>query len=279
MPDDSAEADDSQRLVVKDRVHIVPLGYEFDRVVTPLVELRADTVVFLRHNRDEDQGPPYHDWIYEFLETRNIETQDVRCNIFELYGALGTVAEQIRKHRDADVYVNLASGSKVTAIGGMLACMVEKATPYYVRADVYGEDVVDALAEDDRFSDIVDPGALEESHPVAHVAQEPVEMPAYPVDHPSQQDVAILQYLDQAGSAEKGELIEFAKRESLPFLDGLDTGESQGEYRRLESRVLRSLREDEYVDVTQQGRKKIVSLTPRGQQTLEAFRYMLPDKR
>ena len=272
---DQSEPGNSQPLTVEDRVHIVPLGYEFDRVVTPLVELRADKVIFLKHVEDGGQQPPYHDWIYQFLKHRSIETVDIQCSIFDLYQALGTIAEQITRHRDDDVYVNLSSGSKLTAIGGMIACMTEDATAYYLRADIYGEDVVDALASDDRFSELVDRDLLEESHPVAHSARSPVEIPAYPIDHPSYQDISVMEYLERVGSADKGQIIEFAKETGLPFLEGLESSEGQGEYRRLESRVLRSLREDGYIDVTEKGRKKVVSLTERGQQTLEAFQYMI----
>ncbi|PSP32480.1 hypothetical protein BRC64_06585 [Halobacteriales archaeon QH_10_67_22] len=41
----------------------------------------------------------------------------------------------------------IASGSKVTAIGGMIACIATGATPYYVRAERYAAETDGDVAE------------------------------------------------------------------------------------------------------------------------------------
>ncbi|TKX52073.1 hypothetical protein EXE44_19330, partial [Halorubrum sp. SS7] len=79
----------------------------------------------------------YHETARQRVRDEGIRTETVECDIFNLFSSLGTIAEISNRLRDHNVYVNLASGSKVTAIGGMIACMVTGAIPYYVHAEEY----------------------------------------------------------------------------------------------------------------------------------------------
>jgi len=104
---------------VPKRVHVVPLGYESDRIVRPVVDGDADEVLFLEPDADREgvDRPAYHDTVRERIRAEGISTETVVCDIFDLFSSLGTIAEISDRFRDHNVYVNLASGSKVTAIG------------------------------------------------------------------------------------------------------------------------------------------------------------------
>lgn len=239
---------------VPERVHIMPLGYERDRITEAARRLKADRVVLLDHVEDEDDRPSYHSEVLDELQNANMMVDRVQCNIFDLYESLGTIAELVTQNIDDDVYVNLATGSKVTAIGGMIACMATNATPYYVRAETYGDN---------------------DDQPVSEGVRGINELPAYPIDKPSPERVAMLEHIADEREVSKKSLIEFGEMAELPFLEEYDSEEMKGKYRLLDSRILDPLEDQGYVEVTEVGRKKYVSLTSSGANTLEAFRYLL----
>jgi DNA-binding transcriptional ArsR family regulator len=240
---------------VKERVHVMPVGYENDRVVLPAQRLRADHVVLLAYT-DETDHPSYVGTIRERLDEAGIEHETVPCDIFDFYDSIGTVAEVATTFADEDVHVNLASGSKVTAIGGMIACMATGATPYYVRAERY---------------------AAESEGDVAEGVRELTELPTYPMESPDRQHVAVLDYLDQVGDVRKRDLIEYAHEAGLPVFREREPANRKSEYRLLDSNVLDPLREAGYVTVRERGRSKVVELTDTGRDTLRAFSYRLEE--
>lgn len=237
------------------RVHIVPVGYENDRVVVPVRELHADRVVLLA-DEDGTDHPSYLGPVRERLAEAGIEHEIVPCDIFDFYGSIGTIAELASAFGEDDVYVNLAAGSKVTAIGGMIACMATGATPYYVRAERY---------------------AAETDGDVAEGVRSITDLPTYPMDSPDPQQVAVLDYLDRTERTRKRDLIAFGKDAGLPFVAEHEAANEKSEYRLLDSHVLRPLESRGHVTVADVGRSKRVSLTDAGKNTLRAFRYLIED--
>jgi len=243
---------------VPQRVHVVPLGYEHERVVEPPQRLNADKVILLSHESDTEE-PDYHDDAREELENDNIELDERNSNIFDLYTCLGSIAEVITEHDGDDVYVNLATGSKVTAIAGMIACMATGASPYYVSAERYGPNEGDEPPED----------------PVSFGIENIEKLSGYPIEAPSEQDIEILSHLDAEGPVSKNELIEYGEIHELPFIADAETYSTQGKYRRLETNVMSELINLDYVELEEKGRKKYVRITEDGVNTLRAFRYLV----
>jgi len=215
-------------LDVPKRVHIVPLGYELDRIVRPVVDGNADEVILLEPDADREDvdRPSYHETARQRVRDEGIRTETVECDIFNLFSSLGTIAEISNRLCDHNVYVNLASGSKVTAIGGMIACMVTGAIPYYVRAEEY---------------------AGGEERPVASGAKPPETLPKYPIEEPNPERVAVLAYVERNQPVTKRDLIDHGRREGLPFVERYDTegvqNPKRGYYRRLNTHVVRAARE------------------------------------
>jgi hypothetical protein len=174
-----------------------------------------------------------------------------------LYDTLRTVAELIQANREHEVYVNLASGGKVTAIAGMIACMVTNgAEPIYVSASEYGQD---------------------KEVPVAKNINGISRLPTYPIQAPSRDPLKLLQYIVDKGPVAKQECIEFAVTAGIDPLANHECDDTRGLYRLLDSHLLDSLREDGYVETYKKGRNKYVEATNEGQNTLEAFAYMLDE--
>jgi hypothetical protein len=247
-------------LNVSDRVHIVPLGYEYERVTVPAIRMRADRVYLIYHEGDDpEERPSYYDDVHDDLSAAGIDVDDNNvCNIFDLYDTLRTVAELIQANREHEVYVNLASGGKVTAIAGMIACMVTSgAEPIYVSASEYGQD---------------------KEVPVAKNVTSISRLPTYPIQAPSRDPLKLLQYIVNEGPVTKQECIEFAVDAGIDPLADHESDDTRGLYRLLDSHLLDSLREDGYVETYKKGRNKYVEATEEGQNTLEAFAYLLDER-
>ncbi|SFS03412.1 CRISPR-associated protein (Cas_Cas02710) [Halomicrobium zhouii] len=240
---------------VTERVHLMPVGYENDRIVLAAERFRADRVVLLEYD-DETDHPSYAETVRERLDQRGVDHESVACDVFDFYDSIGTVAELATRFSDHDVYVNLASGSKVTAIGGMIACMATGATPYYVRAERY---------------------AAESESDTAEGIRAVTELPTYPMESPDPQHVAVMDYVAREDGARKRDLITYGKEAGLSFVADHDAANRKSEYRLLDSHVLDPLRENGYVTVRERGRSKLVELTDAGENTLRAFRYLLDD--
>jgi hypothetical protein len=244
-------------LNVSDRVHIVPLGYEYERVTVPAIRMHADYVYLIYHEGDDpDARPSYYEDIREDLRSAGIDVDDnTVCNIFDLYDTLRTVAELIQANRDHEVYVNLASGGKVTAIAGMIACMVTSgAEPIYVSASEYGQDKEDPVAKN-----------------VTSISR----LPTYPIQAPSHDPLRLLQYIVEEGPVTKQDCIEFAIGAGIDPLADYEGDDTRGLYRLLDSHLLDSLLDDGYVETYKKGRNKYVEATEEGRNTLEAFSYLL----
>ncbi|WP_282352586.1 HFX_2341 family transcriptional regulator domain-containing protein [Haloferax volcanii] len=254
---------------VLDRVHVSPLGYEFDRVLEPAVDYKADSVYLLEHEEPDGEKPEYHATLKADLRDAGITVHSVQCDIFDLYTVLGEIAQIIKRHAKDEVYVNLSTGSKISAIGGMIACMVTRGsanvTPYYVRAEGYASD------------DDVDEGA-----PVSFGMAAITELPAYPIQGPSKEEIVILQFIAEEQPITKKQLIRQARQVVDRFKQNAEDKEIQidsdpymGEYRLLDTHILEPLQKRECVKITEVGRSKEIQITEEGQNTLKAFEYLL----
>lgn len=249
------------------RVQIVPLGVEYARLRVPIMEWRADVVVAVEYAESEGEIPYLDDLLAELRANDRIELDVLECDIFDLYAALGTIAGAIEEYAGDEVYVNLSSGSKITAIAGMLACMATGARPIYARPD-YGPDA-ERLPEE----------------PLHDEVAEVFELPTYPIERPSRMHVVVLDFVRESAAsagatgryrgASKSDLIDFALDREFAFVVESEATTRKGLYRLLDTHVVRPLLEKGYVSVEKVGRRKFVALTSEGENALRAFRYLL----
>ena len=132
----------TMKSMINQRIHIAPIGFEIDRVVLPAVEMKADLVYLMVHdNLSTDKAQKYHEEIQKQLKKKKIKTETVYANRFRLFDIIRVVKELIEKNRKDSFYVNVASGSKIHAIGCMMACMMfddrDNIHPFYPQAERY----------------------------------------------------------------------------------------------------------------------------------------------
>ncbi len=240
---------------VPDRVHIMPVGYEKQRVLMCASRFKADKVVLIGHVEDDEEDEERLQEIRSQLEEEAIKVERADCDLFDLYDSLGIIAELITSFEDDDVYVNVSTGSKITAIAGMIACMAIDATPYYAKAKSYSG-----------------------KHPKDLEFVQ--KLPRYPIDAPDQQQIEMLHVIQELEANEikptKGNLIHVGQHLSMPFITESDSGE-KGHYRLLDNEILEPMLEEGYIEISQEGRNKVVSVTDDGKDARRAFRYLLRD--
>jgi hypothetical protein len=118
------------------RVHIVPVGFQINRITEPVIRERADKVYLITHSY-KDKATPYLEKILKILKKEKyLQIQKRSTNIWDFFECLQTYKQIITgEEKDAHIYINVSTGSKVTSIAGTLACMIWKGTPYYAHID------------------------------------------------------------------------------------------------------------------------------------------------
>ncbi|WP_207592388.1 DUF6293 family protein [Halomontanus rarus] len=251
---------------VVQRVHIVPLGYEFDRILEPVRNQRADLVYLLADEGRMVSTAEYHDELVDTLESvaRSVET--TACDLADVYAVLGKVTTLAAKHASDDVRVNVSGGGTTAAIGATMACMdvATDATPYYVEPESYAVE-----------------GSVE---PVSTGIEDVVELPSYPLESPSRDQVAIMTFLAdpteyddrfRTTDPKKKDLIAYAESEGLSFLENRPNTTEKGKFRLLRTKIIEPLERDGYVTERKVGRRHLVELTEQGENACRAFAHKL----
>ena len=240
---------------VRLRVHIAPVGFEIDRVGIPAIEMKADKVYLLRHdNYAEDKSGPYLEKIAKKLENKNISTEIVNVNRYRLFGIIRVVKEIIIKERDSDIYLNIASGSKIHAVGCMMAAMLKddrtNIHPYYAQAETYPKY---SGKEQQTFG-------VEEIH----------DLPTYQIRTPPPKLLEALSIIKAEDRITKKRLAEIADDHDLINVGAREENFQQARFASLDKNIIHPLEHDwEFIKVEKVGRNRIITLTKEGRYAAE----------
>jgi hypothetical protein len=273
------------------RVHIVPLGYEFDRIIDPL-RSNADIVYLLVddqtrraeagtvdfdatcESRDSDPAS-WNDTTEYQREVRDVIDDFAWVGGFpvrfdDFYDVMGVVTTISARHNAAgsggdNVYVNISTGPHITAVAASVGCMAVGARPYNITPESYNHDL--------------------EQEPRSTGTSLPEDIPIHPIDGPSRDQVAVLQLLseksEQNHTVNKRYLIRQFDGDgqtgdaSLTCLQGTEQKAWSARYNRLDSDVLSDLEDNGYITITKKGRSDNLSITDSGQNILNAFEHLL----
>ena len=240
---------------VRLRVHIAPVGFEIDRVVIPAIKMKADKVYLLRHdNYSEDKSGPYLEKIAKKLEKKNISTEIINVNRFRLFGIIRVVKEIIIKERDNDIYLNIASGSKIHAVGCMMAAMLKddrtNIHPYYAQAEKYP---TYSGKEQQTFG-------VKEIH----------DLPTYQIRTPPPKLLDALSIIKAEDRITKKRLAEIADEHDLIIVGAREENFQQARFASLDKNIIHPLEHDwGFIKVEKVGRNRIITLTKEGRYAAE----------
>ena len=240
---------------VRLRVHIAPVGFEIDRVVIPAIEMKADKVYLLRHdNYAEDKSGPYLEKIAKKLEKEGIGTKIIDVNRFTLFGIIRVVKEIIQAEHDHDIYLNIASGSKIHAVGSMMAAMIfddrSNIHPYYAQAKEYP---TYKGKEQQTFG-------VEDIH----------NLPTYQIRTPPPKLLDALSIIKAEDRITKKRLAEIADEHDLINVGAREENFQQARFASLDKNIIHPLEHDwEFIKVEKVGRNRIITLTKEGKYAAE----------
>ncbi len=230
------------------RVHIAPVGYEIDRIVLPAKKLRADKVVLLVHeNPSQDKAVPFYEKISTQLTKQNIEVVKEYHNRSDLFQIIRTVKKLIENEQGNIISVNLASGSKIQAIGCMMASMMfndnKNVNPFYVEAKEY-------LG----FS----------GKPISKGIENIEYIPTYEIQKPEQRHINALKIIkDNGGKISKKEMARIAKEQKLIIVNA--ENESQATFASLDQNIISPLENQwGFIKVEKIGRTRWITITEDG---------------
>ncbi len=242
--------------IAKLRIHIAPVGYEVDRIVLPAIQERADKVWLLLHeNKSEDKAGPFISKITKQLEKERIEVVNEFHDRRDLFKIIKAVKNIIEKEKQNDLYVNLASGSKIQAIGTMMACMMfnenQNIHPFYVEAKNY-------------------PG-FEGKQPLSTGIKDIQNVPPYSIKTPDQKLVHALELIKKhEGKLTKKEMAELAITHNLITVNAQEENQSQARFASLDKNIIQPLEEQwKFIEVEKIGRNRWIKMTLDGNNAAE----------
>ncbi len=235
------------------RVHIAPVGYEIDRIVLPAKKLRADKVILLVHeNPSEDKATKFYDNIDKKLNKLNIECIIEYHNRTALFAIIKTVKKLILQEKGNIISVNLASGSKVQAIGCMMASMMfnddDNVNPFYVEAKEYLGFSGKAMSKGIKNIEYI---------------------PTYEIQKPDEKHISALKIVvDNGGRISKKEMAKIAVEQKLIIINA--ENESQATFASLDKNII-SVLENRwgFVKVNKIGRTRWIEITEEGKHASE----------
>jgi hypothetical protein len=240
------------------RVHISPVGFDFHRVTEPLIKKQADKVYFVTFRK----GDPAEKFLQAVLgELRSkyghIEDKYVYVDMWNYYDCVEKYRQIILEENEKGnhVYVNVSTGTKITAMVGMIACMLWGATPYYARVSYLKN--------------------KEPEVPLSEFVQEPEELPVYDILQPKHEILVVLTLLEKAGGKmRKAEIIqELQKVGLIRAIDPSTKTDFSPTAKHSQLRAIIDPMESEwkYVRVEARGRRSDVFLTDQGKTALRIF--------
>ena len=241
------------------RVHVAPVGFEIDRIVLPAINMKADRVWLIVHDKaHEDKGDKFAKAIQSKLRNARIEclqTQADRIDLFDLLRALRTI---FLKERGNSILVNVSVGSKIQAIASMMACMMFKdigmIKPYYVVPERYNSLLLER--EDNQ-----------ETEGVRNI----IGLPEYKIEIPSDKLIRGLGLIDEitGGKITKRELKDLAIENNLIHVDDKKISSDQAAYMAINKNLVEPLLVWRFISESKVGSHHVISLTEDGRHALK----------
>ena len=242
---------DTMKDIVNLRIHIAPVGFEIDRIIIPAVRMKADKVWLIAHeNVADDKANKYRQKIEKELEEKGIKTEIAYANRLLLFPIIKAVTGIIFKERKNDIYVNVATGSKIHAIGCMMACMLfddrEKIHPFYAQAEQYPEY----------------DGNTQQTYGVAEIHS----LPTYRIGTPKQELLEAMRIIKKAnGRIQKKQMAEEAEKSKIITVNAKKQNFTQARFASLDKNIVQPLVDTwGFVEVEKIGRNRWLKLTEDG---------------
>ena len=233
------------------RIHVATVDHHIERITEPMINLRADKAYIVTYG-EKDAASEFLKKTKSILKKHRIPFKVIFVDIWNLIACVEKFRDLIIQEKNNQVFFNVSTGTKISAISAMLSCMIWNCQPYYAKPD---------------YSEIKMPKKI-----VVEEIKEIVSMPIYKMITPKSEYLQILKILQQnEGKVKKRYLIEELKTmhiiASVVQQQSLSKPAEHGQLKTILDPMIKM----EYVNVDTVGRNSIVSITPQGENTLTIF--------
>ena len=176
---------------------------------------------------------------------------DAARDLFKIIRAIKNIIE---KEKGNEIYVNLSSGSKIQAIGIMMACMMfdkdKTIHPFYVEAEHY-------------------PG-FEEETPISTGIKDIQNVPQYSIKIPDQKLILALEIISKNnGKLTKKEMAQLAEEQELITINAKEKNHSMVRFTSLDKNIIQPLEEWGFIETEKIGRNRWIKITKEGENASE----------
>jgi len=242
--------------LVKLRVHVAPIGFEVDRVVLPLIDLKADKVWLIVEPEIESSDASYHyKKVRENLKSTKILIDEKRCEIHDLFGLLNIYREIIVYEKGNQLFINVSTGTKIEAIAGTMASMIFRdegveITPYYVRPEKYE----------------IKP---EDGQQFTSGYKEVIPLPNYKIDRPNPRLIKVLKIIREGQPIQKKDLIECCVNDKLICIDPKSQHPESAKHSQLTKNLIDPLLRWNLIEISEKGKRGRIGITKDGENILK----------
>lgn len=233
------------------RIHIAPVGFEVDRIVLSAREKRADLVYLLVHeNPSHDKATSFMETVQSRLKKENIDVKIEHHDRLDLFEIIKSIKQIIEKETGNNIYVNLASGSKIQAIAGMMACMMfneeKNLFPFYVEAKEYI--------------------GFNKNKQISSGIKELIDLPSYEIQKPEKRHIDALRIIQENdGRLTKKRMAELADKNGLITVNAEEQNYSQARFASLDKNIIRPLLVQwKFIEEEKIGRTRWIKMTTEG---------------
>lgn len=130
-------------------VHIVPLGFEFERAVAPFENRHVDKVILVVEGGDSNnlddkntlEQEKFTQKVSDRLKEMKIDVRVIKTSTFDLNTLIREYSQLIREEKEAGNYVsiNISSSGRLASVAAAFAGMAHNINVYYVKATGYSK--------------------------------------------------------------------------------------------------------------------------------------------
>jgi hypothetical protein len=231
------------------------VGFEVDRVVLPVITLKADRLWLITHSKSyDDKGSIFITKIKQKLKEHKIECLEEAADRKDLFDTLRAIRTIIFNEKGNIIMVNTSTGSKIQSIAAMMACMMFKdfgnIQPYYAEPEKYRS--ISDEQETEGLKDII-------------------SLPDYKIEIPNRNLIKCLELIDKENnsSVTKKRLRDLALNEKLIYVGEDKENKDIAAYISLNTNILDPLQKWNFINIEKRGKSKIVSLSNDGKNALK----------
>jgi hypothetical protein len=233
-------------------VHIATVGFEIDRVVKPIVKMKADKVYIICKKFDDKARSCVEKVLDRIEEELQLDDNliELKVEIYSLVHNLNVLYQIFNKEKGNHIYVNCSGGSKIQSIAGMMACMMFGGTPYYVEPEEYA--YIDEM-----------------EGPMTKGMKDILWLPDYKIEYPEPQVIRGVEILNSyPKGVNKKKYIEILEKEGLIKTEG---NSIHSKYSKLKNKFTKHMIKWDYITLEKLGRKTIIKITNNGKNALKIF--------